>query len=86
MNRWQERHVGLAACISSRWRVVSGRPPRADSVSSKAGMLGGGGGGGVPMSTSITHFPRNTGDVRADMDVSRSTLPCPSTPRRLSSG
>ena len=46
-------------------------------------MSGGGGGGGVPISTSITHFPRRTGDVRADIDVSSSTLPCPSTPRRL---
>ena len=52
----------------------------------EAGMSGGGGGGGVPSSTSMTHLPRSTGDVRFASDVSTRMLPCPSTPRRVSSG
>ena len=31
--------------------------------------MGGGGGGGVPSSTSITHLPRSTGEVRLASDV-----------------
>ena len=50
-------------------------------LASNAGMLGGGGGGGVPMSTSMTHLPRSTGDVRADIEVKSSTLPWPSPTR-----
>jgi hypothetical protein len=44
------------------------------SVLSKLGTFGGGGGGGVPISTSMTHLPRRTGEVRLAIDVSRSTL------------
>ena len=58
------------------------RPARA-SVSSSAGTLGGGGGGGEPSSTSITHLPRCTGEVRSATEVSIRMLPWPSRPRRF---
>ena len=86
MKRWQELHVASDRCSSIRSRVVSIRPPLASAVSSSSGTLGGGGGGGVPISTSITHLPRSTGDVRFAKEVCTSTLPCPSRPRRVSSG
>ena len=88
MNRWQELQVGLARCSSSRSRVVRILPFLASAVSSSAGTEPsiGGGGGGVPISTSITHLPRSTGDVRFAYEVCTSTLPWPSTPRRVSSG
>ena len=57
-------------------------PPVAFTESSSAGTLGGGGGGGDPSSTSITHLPRYTGEVRSETDVSARMLPCPSIPRR----
>ena len=44
-------------------------------VSSSAGTFGGGGGGGDPSSTSITHLPRITGEVRSAIEVSVRTLP-----------
>ena len=34
----------------------------------------------------MTHFPRRTGDVRADIEVSSRTLPWLRMPRRLSVG
>ena len=69
-----------------RSRVVSGLPSLPSVVSSSAGTLGGGGGGGMPISTSITHLPRSTGDVRFASDVCTSMLPWPSMPRRVLSG
>ena len=49
-----------------RSRVDSSLPPAfAFTESSSAGTFGGGGGGGVPSSTSITHLPRSTGEVRS---------------------
>jgi hypothetical protein len=49
-----------------RSRVVSGRPDLPSAVSSNGGTEPsmGGGGGGLPSSTSITHLPRSTADVR----------------------
>ena len=38
--------------------------------------------GGVPSRFSSTHLPRLTGEVRVGLDVSTSTLPWVSTPRR----
>ena len=86
MKRWQELQTGLVRCASIRSRVVSRRPAAVAGLASKAGTFGGGGGGGVPMSTSMTHLPRSTGDVRPAMEVSCSTLPWPRTPHRLSFG
>ena len=66
-----------------RWRVDSILPPSfAFTESSSAGTFGGGGGGGVPSSTSITHLPRSTGEVRSATEVSVRMLPWPSRPRR----
>ena len=62
-----------------RSRVVSGLPSLPSVVSSSVGTFGGGGGGGIPISTSITHLPRSTGDVRLASDVCTSMLPWPST-------
>ncbi len=62
---------------------MSTLPPSVDfTESSRAGTLGGGGGGGEPIITSITHFPRITGEVRSATDVSTRTLPCVRMPRR----
>ncbi len=47
-------------------------------------MLGGGAGGGEPSSTSITHLPRITGEVRSATEVCTSMLPWPRMPRRYS--
>ena len=86
MKRWQALQVGLARCISIRSRVVSSLPSLASPVSSSAGTLGGGGGGGVPSSTSITHLPRSTGEVRLASEVCTSIEPWPRMPRRVASG
>ena len=67
-----------------RSRTESSWPPLAPPVSSSAGTLGGGAGGGDPSSTSITHLPRCTGEVRSATEVSSSTLPWPRMPRRSS--
>ena len=67
-----------------RSRTVRTRPLVAAPVSSSAGTLGGGGGGGDPSSTSITHLPRITGEVRSATEVCTSTLPWPRMPRRVS--
>ena len=69
-----------------RSRVDSVLPSSTALVSSSSGTFGGGGGGGEPSSTSITHLPRSTGEVRSAIEVSSSTLPCPSTPRRFDVG
>ena len=84
MTRWHDRQAGFARCCSIRSRTVSMRVAPAALVSSSAGTFGGGGGGGEPIITSITHLPRMTGEVRSATDVSRSTLPLPSRPRRSS--
>ena len=76
------RAVHLHPLARRQHACRSSTPP----VSSSAGMSGGGGGGGVPISTSITHLPRSTGEVRLASDVCTSTLPWPSRPRRVSSG
>ena len=65
-------------------RTVAGSPP--SSFSLRAGTSGGGGGGGEPSRFSNTHLPRTTGDVRFGCEVTSSTLPCPSSPARRSSG
>ena len=66
-----------------RSRVDSILPPSlAFTESSSAGTLGGGGGGGEASSTSITHLPRCTGEVRSATEVSVRMLPWPSRPRR----
>ena len=75
MNRWQALHVGFVRWISIRSRVVSERPSMTVAVSSRSGTAGGGGGGGTPRTTSITHLPRSTGDVRLAIDVSMRTEP-----------
>src|SRR5688500_19781253 len=85
MNWWHALQVGLLRCASIRSRVVRTTPPLVPAVASRTGTLGGGGGGGVPRSTSITHFPRSTGDVRLAREVSVSTLPWPSRPSRVGS-
>ncbi len=68
-----------------RSRVESILPPAfAFTESSSEGTLGGGAGGGEPSSTSITHLPRCTGEVRSATEVSVRMLPCPSRPCRYS--
>ena len=85
ITRWQDVHAGLLRCCSMRSRTESVRPASVvPFVSSSAGTFGGGGGGGDPSSTSITHLPRITGDVRSAIEVSVSTLPWPRMPRRSS--
>jgi hypothetical protein len=86
MNRWHELQVALVRWISIRSRVVSSRPSFAAAAASRSGTSGGGGGGGVPSSTSITHLPRSTGEVRLASDVCTSIEPWPRMPRRESSG
>src|SRR5262249_27742955 len=86
MNRWHDWHAGAARCSSTRSRVVSVLPFFASAVLSSGGTLAGGGGGGVPSSTSITHLPRSTGDVRLANDVCTSIEPWPSRPLRVASG
>ena len=61
-----------------RSRIDSARP----GFSSSGGTLAGGGGGGVPRMFDSTYLPRVTGDVRFPYELSVSTLPCPSSPRR----
>ena len=86
MTRWHELHAGFARCSSMRSRTDSSlRALRGLADSSSAGTFGGGGGGGVPSSTSITHLPRSTGEVRSATDVIVRMLPCPSRPRRFGS-
>jgi hypothetical protein len=84
--RWHDMHAGFLRCCSIRSRTVRMRPPSDSGVSSSAGMLGGGAGGGVPSSTSITHLPRSTGEVRLASEVCTSIEPWPSRPRRVRSG
>ena len=87
-----DRSPGGTSCTTG-WRdaAPSARAPTARAppsralVSSRSGTLGGGGGGGVPSSTSITHLPRSTGEVRSAIEVSCSTLPWPRMPRRAGS-
>ena len=65
-----------------RWRIVVGAVP-AGAVSSRfVSTLSGGGGAGVPSTFSRIHWPRFTGEVRFGADVTVSTLPWPSSPRR----
>ena len=84
ITRWQVAHAGFLRCSSSRSRTDSTLPPSLFSCS--VGTFGGGGGGGVPRMFSRIHLPRSTGDVRLGYDVTASTLPWPSRPRRFSSG
>ena len=70
------------AAAAARWPS-----PAAGSFSRLVSTPGGGCGGGAPSRFSRIHLPRTTGDVRFAADVSVSTLPCPSSPRRgLSAG
>jgi hypothetical protein len=84
MTLWHDVHAGFFRCSSMRSRTDRSRPLAAGFVSSSAGTFGGGGGGGDPSSTSITHLPRSTGDVRSDTEVSVRMLPWPRMPRRYS--
>jgi len=80
---WQAAQTGLTRCSSRRWRTESSLaawPVRLSEFSGSEGTLGGGGGGGVPSSTSITHLPRCTGDVRIAVEVSVKMLAWPSSP------
>ena len=72
----------LLQALPQRWWARR-RPPVGSSrfVSTP----GGGGGGGVPSRFSSTHWPRFTGEVRLGAEVTVSTLPCPSRPRRAAS-
>ena len=54
-------------------------------LSSSVGTFGSGGGGGVLRKVDRMYLPRNTGDVLVATDVSDSTLPWPSRPRRFGS-
>ena len=69
-----------------RSRVESMRPSFDSPVFSRSGTLGGGGGGGDPSKTSITHLPRNTGDVRLACDVNVRTLRLPEQPATAAVG
>src|SRR5271168_1974347 len=80
---WHAAHAGLLRCCSSRCRTLLAVVSSAASTS--AGTSGGGGGGGEPSNVCITHLPRATGDVLLSVEVSVSTLDCPSSPRRFSS-
>jgi hypothetical protein len=80
--RWHDAHAALARCASSRSRTDRRCPSLTDVVASRPGTFGGGGGGGVPSITSITHFPRMTGDVRSAFEVIVSSAPLPRRPRR----
>jgi hypothetical protein len=47
--------------LARRWAPcarASSDSPAAAGLATNAGTFGGGGGGGVPISTSMTHFPR----------------------------
>src|SRR5689334_21913398 len=80
---WQPRQGGFLRCSSSSSRTDRGL--LLSSFSLSGGTLGGGDGGGVPSTFSRIHFPRSTGEVRLGYDVTVSTLPWPSSPRRFSS-
>src|SRR5947199_271945 len=56
----------------------------ADGLGCSGGTLGGGSGGCVPRMFSRTHLPRSTGEVLSEFEVTRWTLPFPSSPRRTS--
>ena len=81
--RWQPAQTGSSRCCSSRSRTLRGAAPA--PLSSSAGTFGGGGFGGELNTFVMIHLPRNTGDVRFATDVSNSTLPWPSKPRRFGS-
>jgi len=79
---WHAAQVGFFRCASIRSRTDAGC--FAPSFSSSGGTFGGGRGGGTPSRFSSTHFPRDTGDVRFDTDVTIRKLAWPSSPRRSS--
>ena len=82
--RWHDAHIGLPRCSSICCRTVLGAAgPLA--LSSSVGTFGGGGGGGVFRNVVRMNLPRSTGEVRVATDVSDSTLPWPSSPRRFGS-
>jgi len=82
ITRWQVAQLGVLRCSSMRSRSDFGSWPA--SLSESAGTLAGGAGGGVPRMFSRMYLPRSTGDVRFGYDVTVSTLPWPSSPRRAS--
>ena len=55
------------------------------ALSSSGGTLLGIGGGGALSRLSSTHLPRTTGEVRSVCELTISTAPLPSSPRRASS-
>src|ERR1700722_8003559 len=81
MRAWQLAQAGFARCCSIACRIVKVSPAAFPSVLS-AGTLGGGGGGGDASRFCNTYFPRKTGDVRVEYDVSVKMLPCPNKPPR----
>src|SRR5207247_10019477 len=78
---WQSAQAGSARCRTIASRSDSSSPDFAPSVLSD-GTLGGGGGGGEASRFSRTYFPRSTGDVRVEYEVSSRMPPCPSSPPR----
>src|SRR6516162_124480 len=66
---WQDAHGSLALCSSIRCRTDSILVSPLVAFSLSGGTFGGGGGGGVPKNTSMTYFPRPTGEVRVETDV-----------------
>ena len=76
---------GCFRCSSMRWRVDRACRPRSPSPIRRAPARPAAAvAAACPSSTSITHLPRRTGDVRSATDVSVRMLPWPSRPRRYS--
>jgi hypothetical protein len=80
---WHWLQPGFERWLSSLARSVFGVSPL--GVDKSVSTSGGGGVGGVPISLSMTHAPRSTGDVRSPYDVRNSMAPLPSTPHRRAS-
>ena len=59
-------------------------PVASTGLSLIAGTFGGGSGGLTPRKVCRNHLPRATGEVRAAFDVTVSSAPLPSRPRRMS--
>src|SRR5690242_20958797 len=81
MRAWQFAQAGSARCRTIASRRDSCSSDFAPSVLSD-GTFGGGGGGGEPSRFSRTYFPRSTGEVRVEYEVSSRIPPCPSNPPR----
>src|SRR5262249_35015932 len=64
---WHPAHTGFLRWASIPARMVAGT--LASPASSSAGTLGGGGGGGEPRIFESKYFPRTTGEVLVEYDV-----------------